>query len=238
MPYNELHEYCKGVPTEAGLEERLSRDPKAGLEQDETGKTPLHYLCANYNISVQLIATYLKHAPEAARIEANEKAREAAAAEEAEYEEEAEEGDDDEEEIALVTFDADDDVAHATRSWLKREGFWREGDLCSVGTVEGGTAGAKRKMTPIKWAQRQLGQGHPVYDWLEAHGAMVPGEEKAVKRWLMKQGFKKGNFQSHALMDGSDRYKATPLERARDCGEWHVYAWLHVSGGVLISIAK
>ena len=133
MPYNELHEYCKGVPTEAGLEERLSRDPKAGLEQDETGKTPLHYLCANYSISVQLIATYLKHAPEAARIEANEKAREAAAAEEAEYEEEAEEGDDDEEEIALVTFDADDDVAHATRSWLKREGFWREGDLCSVG---------------------------------------------------------------------------------------------------------
>jgi ankyrin repeat protein len=105
------------------------------------------------------------------------------------------------------------------RTWLKREGF-KEGDLRS----ERYMSKCYRSNTPIQWAHEK-GERH-VYEWLVNNGALVPGEEQAVRKWHREAGFHVGDLRSPTTWNPY----LHPICQACFKGELNVCKWLHEHG--------
>ena len=110
-------------------------------------------------------------------------------------------------------------VSWAVRAWLVEQGF-EPGDLRSEKK-----AGFCCMLTPMEWANRKGEM--KVHKWLCDNGGLVPGEEQAVRAWLVQQGFEPGDLRNEKEID---YYIMTPIARACYKGELNVCKWLYNHG--------
>ena len=62
MPPNNLHNFCEGTPSVAGLNEIIINAPALAEETDACGRTPLHRICRNKHLTLDMIKVYLTYA--------------------------------------------------------------------------------------------------------------------------------------------------------------------------------
>ena len=131
-----------------------------------------------------------------------------------------------EEEVPAIPRDEEDGLVlgeePAVRAWLVEEGF-EPGDLHSAKEMD--DFYCTSKSTPLEWA---LEKGEVrVRKWLFDNGCLVPGEEPAVRAWLVEQGFKPGDLRSSKSIDG---YRVCPMTHACLKGQLNVCKWLSDHG--------
>jgi rubredoxin len=68
----------------------------------------------------------------------------------------------------------------------------------------------------------------------QENGGLVPGEEKAVKDWLVRMGFQRWDLRTEVeVPDGwiGNTTRSTPMARACSRGQLNVCKWLYDHGG-------